>query len=92
MITIQVKMTIFASLLSLVSLGCTTATGPLTQTFGTAHTTTKMNQRLNPEASVNLEPVEGLSGEAAKRAIEKYYETFEREERRDTFILPVTQN
>lgn len=92
MIMTRVKAGLLAGLIGAVLAGCTLGTGPLTQSFGQAQTMAKTSQRLNPEASANLEPVEGLNGEAAKQTLEKYYRSFEREERRTQFVLPIARN
>ncbi len=92
MITTRIKVSVFASLIGVVMLGCTTATGPLTQSYGRAQAMAKMNQTLNPDASANLAPVEGFAGEAAKRTMEKYYKSFEREEQQTEFVLPIATN
>lgn len=46
--------------------------------FGTSAKLSKFNQILNPQAEKNLEPVEGLDGQAAKATIEKYRKEFEK--------------
>jgi hypothetical protein len=45
---------------------------PLEKNWGRAFESAKYNQTLNPEASENLEPVDGLDGAAAEIARQRY--------------------
>ena len=92
MIMTRIKIALFTSCIGVVIVGCTTATGPLTQSYGRAQTIAKMSQTINPEASANVAPVAGFDGEAAKRAIERYYKGFEQAERQTQFVLPIATN
>ena len=44
----------------------------LEQNWGRAYETAKYNQILNPEAGKNVEPVEGMDGDAAERVMQTY--------------------
>jgi hypothetical protein len=47
--------------------------------WGQSQETAKYRQTLNPEAGLTAEPVEGLDGESADLARDKYRETFRKE-------------
>jgi hypothetical protein len=76
------KMIILTSVTALfVVLGCTTPPGQnqgtlLEKNWGRSFETVKYNQILNPEAGRNVEPVEGLDGEAAEANMAKYRQGF----------------
>ncbi len=67
---------------AIIGLFLTTAAcaGPsrLEMDFGTSAKLSKFNQILNPQAEKNLDPVEGLDGQAAKATNEKYRKEFEK--------------
>ncbi len=50
----------------------------LTKDFGKSFKEARDNQILNPEASENLEPVEGLDGNAGVNAMGRYHKFFEK--------------
>ncbi len=50
----------------------------LSSDFGKAQRTVIESQILNPEASDNLEPVEGLDGDMGVKAVTRYREFFEK--------------
>lgn len=54
--------------------GC--AASRLEMDYGTSYKLSKMNQTLNPDAEKNLAPVEGISGQAAQIAADKYEKSF----------------
>jgi hypothetical protein len=58
--------------------GC--ASSRLEMDYGTSNKLSKMNQILNPDAEKNLAPVEGLDGQAAQAAVDKYKKSFEKTE------------
>ena len=59
--------------------GC--ATSPvLDQNWGRSYETAKQNQILNPDAGKNMDPVEGLAGPAAERAIKELYHPSEKKQ------------
>ena len=51
---------------------CTTLTPNLDRDFGQAVNQAKAQQTLNPDASLNTDPVAGLDGVAADAAIDNY--------------------
>jgi hypothetical protein len=57
--------------------------------FGTSYKLSKYNQILNPGAEKNLKPVEGMDGEAANAAMEKYRKDFEKPAPEPAFTFSV---
>lgn len=57
--------------------GCSARLSRLEADYGTSHALAKQNQTLNLEAGKRLEPVNGLNGQAAQSAVEKYRKGFE---------------
>jgi hypothetical protein len=58
--------------------GCAnTGTPRLDDHFGYAVNMAKAQQTINPDASLNTDPVAGLDGRAANEAIERYIDSFE---------------
>jgi hypothetical protein len=57
--------------------------------YGNSYNLSKQNQILNPGAEQNLEPVKGLDGKAANKAIEKYRKDFEKPTPPPTYVLGV---
>ena len=55
--------------------------------YGTSHKLATFNQVLDPDAVKNLEPVEGLDGNAAERVVEKYEKDFEKPSPPSAYIL-----
>jgi len=51
----------------------------LDKNWGRSVETAKYNQTLDPEAGKNLAPVEGLDGQAASYAVDKYENSFRKE-------------
>ena len=51
----------------------------LQSNWGHSQETAKYRQTLNPEAGLTAEPVEGLDGQSADLAADKYRETFRKE-------------
>ena len=80
------KIMILTAVAALIAvLGCTTPAGQnqgtlLEKNWGRSFETAKYNQILNPEAGKNLDPVEGLDGEAAEANTAKYRQGFTTEE------------
>lgn len=59
--------------------GCaSSATPKIDAAFGDAVNAAKAQQTMHPEASLNTEPVNGLDGEAANAAMDRYHRSFER--------------
>lgn len=65
-------------LITIVFSGCTGLgqKSRLTQNWGKSFAQEKSNQILNPEASKNLEPVEGFNGQAGERVMAGYLDSF----------------
>jgi hypothetical protein len=57
-------------------LGCTCGGSNLTENWGRSFELAKYNQIMNPEATKNLEPVEGLNGWAADSVMAGYQDSF----------------
>ena len=57
--------------------------------FGTSHRLSVFNQSLNPDADMNLEPVEGLDGQAAMKNMNKYKDSFGREQQPTTYTINI---
>jgi len=60
--------------------GCTMQKTRLEMDYGTSHKLAKYNQILDPDAEKNLDPVEGLSGKAAKGVMDRYEKGFQKAE------------
>jgi hypothetical protein len=57
--------------------GCAnTGTPKLDDNFGYAVNAAKAQQTINPDASLNADPVEGIGGVAANETIDRYHDTF----------------
>lgn len=56
--------------------GCMSPTPRLDARFGEASKMLRAQQTLNPEASRNTSPVEGIDGKAARGALENYQDSF----------------
>jgi hypothetical protein len=52
--------------------------------WGRSYEAAKYNQILNPDATENLNPVDGLDGQAANSNVEKYRESFKRKKSQET--------
>lgn len=69
---------LFSTVIFLALVGCAnTGTPRLDDHFGYGVNTAKAQQTINPDASLNTDPVAGIDGTAANEAIEGYYESFE---------------
>jgi hypothetical protein len=55
---------------------CAGQTPVLDSHFGEAVRTARAQQTLNPDASLNVEPVIGQDGQATKEAIDRYYSSY----------------
>lgn len=72
-------LSVLITLLLPVLAGCAaTATPKIDSAFGDAVNAAKAQQTMHPEASLNTEPVNGLDGEAANAAMDRYHRSFER--------------
>lgn len=80
------KFFVFTVIISIVGIvianvsGCAKVPSRLETHYGDSFRQATANQVLNPAAARNLEPSERLDGEAAKIAIDKYRESFKKEE------------
>jgi len=61
----------------------------LEQDYGTSARLARFNQILNPEADKNLEPVYGLSGNAAQENMKKYEKNFEKPAKEPVYTFSV---
>lgn len=72
-------------------LGCATGTFQkgtlLDNNWGKSYETARSQQILNPDADKNLDPVEGLDGDAALRSLEHYRKTFEQTEKESAHTI-----
>ena len=69
---------ILASLFASATLaGCATNTPVLDKHFGEAVNAAKAQQTINPDASLNTDPVAGVDGKAADAAVDRYHKSFE---------------
>ena len=70
---------VLAGLLASAALsGCAPTTPRLDANFGDAVNTAKAQQTLNPDASLNTDPVAGLDGTAANAVIDRYNKSYEK--------------
>jgi len=68
---------ILASLFASATLvGCATNTPVLDEHFGEAVNAAKAQQTINPDASLNTDPVAGVDGQAADAAVDRYHKSF----------------
>lgn len=61
----------------------------LDENWGTAYESAKYNQILNPEAGKDLEPVEGMDADAAKKNVDKYRKSFQKKQAKETYIVNI---
>ncbi len=73
----KVKMIAFAgmSIAVMLLMGCS-GPGRVAMDCGTSYKNAKFGQTLSPTAERNLEPVEGMDGQAAQNVVEKYRLSF----------------
>ena len=60
--------------------------------FGDSYRLQKFNQILNPAASKNLKPVEGLDPQVTEIALEKYRKSFEKPPEPAKFLMEIGAN
>ena len=71
--------------------GCATNTTPDTDArFGQSFNLIKAQQTLNPDASLNADPVAGIDGKAAKGAYDNYRDSFRQPPAEGLNVTPVT--
>lgn len=56
--------------------GCASTTPILDAHFGEAVLAARAQQTINPDASLNTDPVSGLDGRAARESMVRYYDSF----------------
>ena len=69
---------LFLSMIIVTALVCGACATPskVADNWGSAYYAQKQGQIVNPDASKNLQPVEGLYGQAAEAAMGKYLKSF----------------
>jgi type IV pilus biogenesis protein CpaD/CtpE len=59
--------------------GCATSSTPQFDSgFGDAVNAARAQQTINPEASLNTKPVDGMDGEAANSVMDRYHQSFQK--------------
>lgn len=76
MLTSKLKFILAALLTPLVMAGCATNTPYLDEHFGEAVNAAKAQQTINPDASLNTDPVAGVDGQTADAAVDRYHKSF----------------
>jgi len=74
--TFTIKFILAALLAPVVLASCATQTPVLDQHFGEAVNAAKAQQTINPDASLNTDPVAGIDGQAASGAVGRYHRSF----------------
>ena len=59
----------------------------LDRNWGRSYETAKYNQILDPDAGQNLEPVKGLDGVGADASVDKYQQSFKKEQKQETINI-----
>jgi hypothetical protein len=72
----SIKRTLAGLIGSAAIVGCAAQTPYMDQRFGEAVNAAKAQQTLNPDASLNMEPVVGMGGPAASAVIIRYNESY----------------
>jgi len=67
---------ILSVLLATVAAGCATPSPKMDDNFGSAVNAAKAAQIVNPDASLNTDPVAGIDGQAADAAMSRYHRSF----------------
>lgn len=77
---LNLKLTPFKLVLSTLMVvglvGCVSPTPVLDNNFGKAVNAAKAQQIINPDASLNTDPVAGVDGQAADSAMSRYHRSF----------------
>lgn len=69
---------------------CATGMSRLDADYGTLYKQALVNQVLDPDASMHLEPVYGMNGIAAENVMDKYYKGFEEQKTPAfTYTIPI---
>ena len=61
----------------LVLAGCAPTTPRLDAQFGDSVNTAKAQQTINPDASMNADPVAGIDGQAARAVVDRYHKAYQ---------------
>ena len=81
------------ALLPVAITGCAETTTPrMDNHFGEAVRTAVAQQTINPNASLNTDPVTGLDGKAAKQTMDNYDKSFKSPEKGVTLTIGVDQS
>jgi len=64
--------------LALTLAGCASTTPNLDARFGQAVLAARAQQTINPDASLNTDPVTGMDGRAARETMVRYHDTFKK--------------
>lgn len=89
--TLRRSVLVCLALVTMLVTGCVFGPTPLEVDYGNSYNTAKSNQILHPEAGQNMEPVEGLDGQAANITVERYRSTFEKPPPPPNFSISVGQ-
>lgn len=76
---IIIKSTLLGLLASIAFTGCISPAPNLDSHFGEAVNAAKAQQTINPDASLNTDPVVGMDGKAADATVDRYHKSFERQ-------------
>ena len=74
----KTRIVLFLSIIIATAMVCSACATPskVADNWGTSYYAQKQNQIINPDASKNLQPVEGLYGQAAEAAMGQYLKSF----------------
>jgi hypothetical protein len=72
----QSVLSVIILMVALLCSACATTHSKLSDNWGTAYCAQKQGQIINADASKNLQPVEGLYGQAAEAAMGQYLKSF----------------
>ena len=72
----SIKLILAGLMGSALLVGCAVQTPYMDQRFGEAVNAAKALQTLNPDASLNMDPVVGMGGPAADAVIDRYHESY----------------
>ena len=73
---ISINFTLAVLLASVALAGCATQTPQLDDKFGDAVNSAKALQTINPDASLNTEPPDGMGGKAAGAVMDRYHDSY----------------
>ena len=73
---ISINLTLAVLLASAALVGCATQTPQLDDKFGDAVNSAKALQIINPDASLNTSPPDGMEGRAAGAVMDRYHDSY----------------